>query len=88
MINKELYTSEKSIKIFRCPNCYEIPYITPHYVENQIIIGYKCSNNHFGDKDISQFNSESTNPSIFIINCNECNLSPNQLEKIIFLLHF
>ena len=52
MINKELYTSEISIKIFRCPNFYEIPYITPHYVENQIIIGYNYSNNHFGDKDI------------------------------------
>ena len=82
MINKELYTSEKSIKIFRCPICYEIPYITPRYVENQIIIGYKCSNNHFGDKDISQFYSDSTNHSIFIKNCEECNLSPNKSEKL------
>ena len=82
MINKELYTSEKSIKIFRCPICYAIPYITPRYVENQIIIGYKCSNNHIGDKDISHFLSDSTNHSIFIKNCDECNLSPNNSEKL------
>ena len=82
MINKELYTSEKSITIFRCPNCYNIPYITPRYVQNQIIIGYKCSNNHFGDKDINEFYKESTNHSIFIKNCEDCNLSPDKSDKL------
>ena len=82
MFNKELFTCEKCNKIFRCPYCFKIPYITPRYIDNKIIVGYKCENNHFGDKEISQFNKDSTNHSIYINNCNECNLSPNQSEKL------
>ena len=52
MINKDLYTLEKSHKMFRYPKCDNISFITPCYVQNQIIIGYKCSINHFDDIQI------------------------------------
>ena len=71
---KELYISKESLEILRCPVCDNIPFITPRFLEDKILIRYECSNNHKGDKELSKFITQSTNHSIFIRKCEECNL--------------
>ena len=82
MKSKEFYTSKESLEILRCPECDNIPFISPRFVEDKILIRYVCSNNHKGDKEFSQFKTQSTNHSIFLRKCEECNLEPEKSEKI------
>jgi hypothetical protein len=82
MESKELYTSKESLEILRCPECDNIPFVTPRFQEDKILIRYECSNNHKGDKELSQFKAQSTNHSIFLRKCEECNLKPEKSEKI------
>ena len=81
MESKELYTSKESLEILRCPECDNIPFVTPIFQEDKILIKYECSNNHKGDKELSQFKTQSTNHSIFLRKCEECNLEPEKSEK-------
>ena len=82
MESKELYTSKESLEILRCPECDNIPLITPRFLKDKALISYSCSNNHKGDKELSQFKIQSTNHSIFLRKCEECNLEPEKSEKI------
>jgi len=82
MKSKELYTSKESLEILRCPECDNIPFISPRFIEDKILISYTCSNNHKGDKELSQFKTQSANHSIFLRKCEECNLEPEKSEKI------
>jgi len=51
MESKELYTSKESLEILRCPECDNIPLMTPRFLEDKVLISYVCSNNHKGDKE-------------------------------------
>jgi len=77
-----VHTSKESLEILRCPECDNIPFVTPRFLEDKILINYACSNNHKGDKELSQFKTQSTNHSIFLRKCEECNLEPEKSEKI------
>jgi len=43
MENKELYNSKESLEILRCPDCDNIPFVTPRFLEDKILIRYECS---------------------------------------------
>ena len=88
MESKELYTSKESLEILRCPECDNIPLITPRFLKDKVLISYACSNNHKGDKELSQFKIQSTNHSIFLRKCEECNLEPEKIRKNFLILHF
>ena len=83
MESKELYISKESLKILRCPECDNIPLMTPRFLMDKVLISYACSNNHKGDKELSQFKIQSTNHSIFLRKCEESNLEPEKSEKIL-----
>ena len=56
--------------------------MAPIFLKDKVLISYACSNNHKGDKELSQFKIQSTNHLIFLRKCEECNIEPEKSEKI------
>ena len=58
--------------VIRCPKCYLIPFISTNNSNEQIILNFKCLNNHDIKKPIKELYSESKNYQINSIKCKNC----------------
>ena len=73
-INESLFNinilSEENV--IRCPKCYLIPFISINYSNEQIILNFKCLNNHFINKPLKELYYESKKYQINSIKCKNC----------------
>ena len=54
--------------IFRCPECFEIPFISIGIEKKQILINSKCTNGHIIKEDLNSFIKNQNN----LFHCSEC----------------
>jgi hypothetical protein len=58
--------------VIRCPKCYLIPFISTENYNEQIILNFKCLNNHEINKPIKELYNESKKYQINSIKCQKC----------------
>ena len=54
--NKNILSEEN---VIRCPKYYLIPFISINYSNEQIILNFKCLNNHLINKPLKELYNES-----------------------------
>ena len=69
LLNKSVLSEEN---VIRCPKCYLIPFISINYSNEQIILNFKCLNNHLINKPLKELYYESKKYQINSIKCKNC----------------
>ena len=67
--NKNILSEEN---VIRCPQCYLIPFISINYLNEQMILNFKCLNNHLINKPLKELYYESKKYQINSIKCKNC----------------
>ena len=69
LFNKNILSEEN---VIRCPKCYLIPFISINYLNEQIILNFKCLKNHLVNKPLKELYYESKKYQINSIKCKNC----------------